>query len=235
MEQAPPPDATSGVRRRGRVTASFVALAALLLAATWLLPWFRLDVEGAAQLEDASRAELEARAASGRSVPGEDQLVASIGRAARLGGLRGTDLATWFDAAADARTDLVANDRGRLRMRAVARTLRGFTLAALLLALLAAAGVVRGLGVTALGLATAVGVVGLVLGLLVRALVEEVGGRGLTGVGLGGHVLVVAGGALVALGLLGVTRTTWWKAWLLALLSLAAVGAWAWHAYAPGS
>lgn len=218
--------------RGGRTTAFLGLLAALAVLASWWLPWFALDRDGTGRLGQAAREELEARRAEGRAVTAEADLVAGVARAAEAGAIRGTDLAAWFDAMARARTDLAPEAPDLRRFRAIARTVQGLAVAAGALVLLYLLALGRGVGALALGGSVALGVIATATGLLVRALVEETGGRGLEAVGLGGHGLLAGGALLVVVGLLGVTRATWWKAWLFALLGLAGVAAWAMTAYA---
>ncbi|MGE0190672.1 MAG: hypothetical protein AB7T63_01405 [Planctomycetota bacterium] len=212
--------------RRGRFTSVLGLIAAVALAAAVFMPWWKL-AGSVSELHAEAARQLEAREGG---TARDRELVDLVGGIARRGALAGSDVAKWgLDRSKDA-TDATTTPVGRDRLAVTAWLIYGVAGAGVLLALLFLLGIARGIGALALGLSLPAGLVGVGFGLLVRAIAEESTNEVLAGVGLGGHALLGAGGLLVAVGVLGVTRTTWWKAWLLAILSASGLLAWTYHA-----
>lgn len=213
--------------RRGRFTSVIGLIAAGALAVAVFMPWWTLTGSTLSQLHAEASRELDARQGG---TARERELVDLVGGVARRGALAGSDLAKWaLDLSKDT-ADPTTTPVGRDRLAVTAWLIYGLAGAGVLLVLLFLMGAARGIGALGLGLSLPTGLVGVGFGLLVRAIAEESKDGVLSGIGFGGHALLGAGGLLVVVGILGVTRTTWWKAWLLAILFASGLLAWTYHA-----
>ena len=213
--------------RRGRFTSVVGLIAAGALAVAVFRPWWTLSGSTLSQLHAEASRGLEAR--EGGTADQRD-LVDLVGGIARRGGLAGSDLAKWSLKVSEDTTDPSTTPVRRDQLATIAKLLYGLAGASVLLVLLFLMGAARGISALALGLSLPTGLVGVGFGLLVRAIAEESNRDVFGGVGLGGHALLGAGGLLVVVGILGVTRSTWWKAWLLAIVFATGLLAWTYNA-----